>query len=105
MEFLGDGIHDPRRALAEQLVSDFPDPEHTTIFAYNDKFEKGVIQDLADVFPGLSEQLLKIKGAYSKLKELDGDELERARNCLLDYCRLDTLATVKIWERLKEAAA
>jgi hypothetical protein len=30
----------------------------------------------------------------------DGDEKKKIRQDLLEYCRLDTLAMVKIWERL-----
>ena len=32
------------------------------------------------------------------------EELERTRRNLLKYCELDTLAMVKIWERLKEVS-
>jgi hypothetical protein len=39
--------------------------------------------------------------SYARLSKLDeGDEKEKIRRDLLAYCRLDTLAMVKIWERL-----
>ena len=40
--------------------------------------------------------------AYLSLKELAKDEEEKLRHSLLKYCELDTLAMVKIWEKLKE---
>jgi hypothetical protein len=40
--------------------------------------------------------------AYAALTELPEDERLKVRQSLLDYCRLDTLAMVKIWERLSE---
>ena len=39
--------------------------------------------------------------SYASLSKMDeGDEKEKIRRDLLAYCRLDTLAMVKIWERL-----
>ena len=39
--------------------------------------------------------------AYAGLTKIaDGDEREKIRKALLEYCRLDTLAMVRIWERL-----
>jgi hypothetical protein len=39
--------------------------------------------------------------AYASLSKMDdGDEKKKIRQDLLEYCRLDTLAMVKIWERL-----
>jgi hypothetical protein len=39
--------------------------------------------------------------AYARLSRMDdGDEKEKIRQALLVYCRLDTLAMVRIWERL-----
>lgn len=57
-EFLGDGVNDPRRALAEQLVHDIPLGACTT--AYNKGFECGRIKELAALFPDLSSHLMDI---------------------------------------------
>lgn len=58
-EFLAKEGTDPRRALAERLCIDIP--ENVCCMAYNMKFEKGVIKDLADTFPDLEEHLLNIR--------------------------------------------
>lgn len=42
--------------------------------------------------------------AYLVLTEMNAKERKRTRNNLLEYCRLDTLAMVRIWERLREIA-
>ena len=39
---------------------------------------------------------------YPKLKDMAPDERERTRQAFLDYCGLDTLAMVKVWEKLCE---
>jgi hypothetical protein len=39
---------------------------------------------------------------FPTIKDLDATSAEQARNALLAYCRLDTLAMVRIWEKLKE---
>lgn len=41
---------------------------------------------------------------YPKIAEMLPDEADAARRSLLEYCKLDTLAMVKIWERLKQRA-
>ena len=154
-EFLAVAGVDPRRRLAEQLVRDIP--TNACVLAYNMKFEKMVIKDLAKVFEDLREHLMKIydnmqdlmipfyermyyckelQGSYSikyvlpalfpNDKQLDyhklpvvhngseamsvfatlhlksKEEQEVIRKGLLEYCKLDTLAMVKIWEKLKE---
>jgi hypothetical protein len=40
--------------------------------------------------------------AYAALTELREDERLIVRQSLLEYCKLDTLAMVKIWEKLNE---
>ena len=40
--------------------------------------------------------------AYVALKDMDKDEEARVRDGLLKYCELDTLAMVKIFDKLKE---
>ena len=156
-EFLANANEDPRRKLAERLVLDIP--TNACVLAYNMRFEKGVIRNLAETYPDLSESLMNIHdniqdlmnpfhdrdyytkdmhGSYSikyvlpalfpNDKELDyhalpvvhnggeamtvfaslgekpKEEQERIRHGLLEYCKLDTLAMVKIWEKLKEVA-
>lgn len=39
---------------------------------------------------------------YPKLVEKTKEEQEEIRHGLLEYCKLDTLAMVKIWEKLKQ---
>ncbi len=39
--------------------------------------------------------------AFAKLSSLDENEKQKLRNSLLEYCKLDTLAMVKILERLR----
>ena len=39
---------------------------------------------------------------YATLHEKTIEEQEKIRKALLEYCKLDTLAMVKIWEKLKE---
>lgn len=56
-EFLGHSI-DPRREIAEALCKDIPD--NVCVLAYNKTFECGRIKELADLYPDLSEHLLKM---------------------------------------------
>lgn len=39
---------------------------------------------------------------FPKIKDMPPEEQEATRNALLEYCKLDTLAMVKVWERLLE---
>ena len=57
-EFLAESGQDPRRALAEQLCRDIP--MDVCVLAYNKKFERGVTNNLADLFPDLAEHLRNI---------------------------------------------
>ena len=41
---------------------------------------------------------------YPEIQYMPPEEQERARRNLLAYCKLDTLAMVKVWEELKRAA-
>jgi hypothetical protein len=41
---------------------------------------------------------------YPEIRYMPPEEQEKARQNLLAYCRLDTLAMVKVWEELKRAA-
>ena len=40
--------------------------------------------------------------AFARLSSLDEKEKQKLRNSLLQYCKLDTLAMVKILEKLKK---
>lgn len=42
------------------------------------------------------------KSIFPKIQNMSLEEAAKARQALLDYCHLDTLAMFKIWERLKE---
>ena len=154
-EFLGVSGEDPRRGLAEQLVKDIP--TNGSIIVFNEAFEKTRIRELAELFPDLASELLRIrenikdllkpfrKGYYYTkaignsfsikrilpamfpddptlyyhnlegvhngseamtifplIKDMPPSEQEIARKNLLKYCELDTYATVKIWQKLKE---
>ena len=41
---------------------------------------------------------------YPQIAQMLPDEADAARRSLLEYCKLDTLAMVKIWEKLREMA-
>ena len=57
-EFLAEADMDPRRSLAEQLVADIP--EDVCTVAYNMRFEKMVISNLAKLYPDLADHLMNI---------------------------------------------
>lgn len=44
------------------------------------------------------------KDLFPKLQDMPAQEAAEARKNLLAYCKLDTLATVKLWQKLVEAA-
>lgn len=153
-EFLGDGITDPRRELAIRLVKDIP--KDTCVLAYNMRFEKGRIKEMAELFPDLKDHLMNIHDNIKDLmipfqtrnyyvKEMQGsfsikyvlpslfpddpsldyhnldmihngseamnmyasinayskEEQEEIRKNMLEYCKLDTYAMVKIYNKLK----
>lgn len=154
-EFLAKEGTDPRRALAEQLCRDIP--QNVCTLAYNMKFEKSVIRNLAYSFPDLAEHLMNIHdhildlmepfqsryyydtafhgsfsikavlpvmcpgdpeldyhhlngvhngteamNAFKDLEKRPPQEIAQIRKNLLAYCRLDTLAMVKILEKLRQ---
>ena len=39
---------------------------------------------------------------FPKIKDMPKEEKKKAREGLLKYCKLDTYAMVKVWEKLKE---
>ena len=150
LEYLGDGITDPREALINRMINDLG--SSGSIIAYSKSFEETQIKNLAIDFPKYSKQLLSIverfidlanpfqkkwyyhpsfEGLYSikvvlpiLVPELSYESLEIKeggtaslvysqlrfqsdetkiiqRKQLLEYCKLDTLAMVKILEHLK----
>ena len=64
LEFLALPDVDPRRDLALRLVSDIP--KDSCVLAYNMKFEKMVIKNLANLFPDMRDQLMNI---YDNMKD------------------------------------
>ena len=154
-EFLAESGEDPRRAIAERLVTDIP--KNACVLVFNRRFEQTTLKNLANLFPDLAENLTAIcdsildlldpfkKGlyynkaignsfslksvlpalfpnapeldyhnldgihngseamtAFPDLKNLPAEERETIRKNLLLYCKLDTYAMVKIWQKLKE---
>ena len=150
-EYLAAPDVDPRRELAERLLALIP--EEGCILTYNQAFEKGVLRNLAELFPDLAESIdrrlpnvrdlmvpfrrrdvyrWQMGGSYS-IKEVlpamvsdlsydgmvvadgmaamqayhemcgmgAGEELERLRAAMLEYCRLDTLAMVRVLGELE----
>jgi len=150
-EFLGEALQDCREELAKRLSETVTNKG--CILTYNMAFEKGIIADLARIYPQYSKKLMTIhgnikdlmepfkyrfyytkemKGSYSlkfvlpallpnfsyeemaiangedavrAYKKLSSIEDEQQRNKikkdLLEYCKLDTLAMVKLLEKLK----
>ena len=41
--------------------------------------------------------------AFPAMENMSAEELEQTRKNLLEYCKLDTFAMVKVWEKLREA--
>lgn len=156
-EFLAESGPDPRRNLAEALCRDIP--VNSCVIVYNQKFERGRLNELALLYDDLAPHLLNIrsnirdllipfeKGCYynramggslsiksvlpalfpgdpeldyhnlegvhnggeamtifPQIKDMPPEEQENARRSLLEYCKLDTYAMVKIWEKLCQAA-
>ena len=151
-EYLADPKSDPRVNFIKQLIKNCG--SSGDIIVYNIGFERGKLEDLANVFPEYSDELNGIihrlkdlmipfqkkwyytpgmKGSYSIKKVLPAlvpdmsyDDLEikeggtasntflsmvngsfagdekHVRKQLLEYCKLDTLAMVKILDRLRE---
>ena len=64
-EFLAEAGTDPRRKLAEQLVNDIPD--NVCVLAFNMGFEKGMINQLAEIYEDLADHLLNIHGNIKDL--------------------------------------
>ena len=150
-EFLAPPGGDPRRELSEQLLTLIP--ADACVLTWNQAFEKGVLRNLAELFPDLAAEInlrvtnvrdlmvpfrrrdvyrWQMRGSYSikevlpalvpelsyaglqiadgiaamqayhQMCELDDPvALAELRRAMLDYCRLDTLAMVRILEALR----
>lgn len=150
-EYLAPPDVDPRRELIEQLLAVIP--EDACVLTYNQAFEKGVLRNLAELFPDLAEAInlrlpnvrdlmqpfrrrdvyrWQMAGSYSIKQVLpamvpelsyagleiadgmaamqayhdmcaldDPVELAELRSSMLEYCRLDTWAMVKILGKLE----
>lgn len=150
-EYLAPSDGDPRRELIERLLTIIP--AEACILTYNQAFEKGVLRNLAELFPDLAEAIdvrlsnvrdlmvpfrkrdvyrWQMRGSYSikevlpamvpelsydgmeiadgmaamrayhEMCSLDpGGELDKLRQGMLEYCRLDTLAMVRILGKLE----
>jgi hypothetical protein len=126
LEYLGDENSDPRRELAERMLADMPGTG--SIMAYNQSFEIGRINDLAGLYPDLEDRLLALvdrfvdliqpfrnlgyyhpdfNGSFSIKSVLpamfpDDPELDYKQLEIQDGgMAMDTLAMVRIWEKLK----
>lgn len=151
-EFLGDGIHDPREAMIQQMIQELGTTG--SIITWNMTFEKMCIRKLIENFPTYENELQAIHDrivdlmipfkkkwidipacegsasikkvlpvfipelsyetldiqegmygsfVYSQLKYQDEETQELQRQQLLEYCKLDTLAMVKILEKIMKA--
>ena len=47
---------------------------------------------------------IQLEAIFPKIKDMAPEEQQEARKALLEYCHLDTLAMVKIWEKLEEVS-
>ncbi|MCF8235650.1 MAG: DUF2779 domain-containing protein [Bacteroidales bacterium] len=152
IEFLHDGLNDPRVKFIESLIENVN--ESGSIVVFNKTFEKMILNHIARDFPQYSEEIEKVKlrivdlmepfkskhyytpkmkGSYSIKKvlpalvpELGYDDLEisdgtaagrafesllqmddnieknELKRNLLEYCKMDTWAMVKILEKINE---
>lgn len=64
-DYLGNPSQDPRRELAERLVQDIP--LNVCTIAYNMKFEKARLKEMAALFPDLADHLMNI---YDNIKDI-----------------------------------
>jgi hypothetical protein len=89
----------------EDLMIPFKQKMVTSDAFYNSSSIKNVLPVMV---PELSYQNLEIKEGgmasfmYGQLRELNEMNQLKVRQNLLEYCHLDTLAMVKIWEKLME---
>jgi hypothetical protein len=60
-------------------------------------------QNLDTVQDGAGAQLAYLRAIGQSGKPLDAEQIEATRNQLFAYCKLDTLAMVKIWQQLSKS--
>lgn len=65
--FIADPDKDPRRFIAEDMINHIP--QHGTIMAFNESFEKKCINNLADFCPDLSKSLRAMNERFIDLIE------------------------------------
>lgn len=65
-----------------------------------------LVPEMADAYKQLDgvQNGSDAMNAYARLETMDSDEKEQIRRALLEYCRLDTLAMVRVHQRLREVA-
>ena len=73
-------------SIKSVLPALFPDNEELNYHNLNPLVQNG--GDAMTIFP--------------TIKDMSDDEAAEARQALLDYCHLDTLAMVRVWEKLEE---
>jgi hypothetical protein len=66
-EYLASTEEDPRRELAEKLLGEIP--EGACVIAYNIAFEKRVLRELGESFPGLRKRLHAVEEGMIDLME------------------------------------
>ena len=105
-------------SIKSVLPAPFPGDSELDYHNLDERCQNG--GDAMNIFPRLQqlEQSLPKQGMLSqdgKLSMVDSlmplseqirirEEINASRQALLDYCKLDTWAMVKVWEKLKEMA-
>ena len=96
-------LNDPFKAGYYYERSMTPPPKGVSLFSI-----KNVLPSMFPDDPELDYHKLEgvqngeeAKEVFPKIQFMEPEEQERTRQGLLDYCRLDTLAMVKIWQKLK----
>lgn len=74
--FLADGADDPRPAMADALVR--ATQGYGRVFAYNARFEAGLIRQLAETAPALSDELTNLAGRLVDLLPIVRDHVGHA---------------------------
>ncbi len=75
-------------SIKSVLPALFPDDEELNYHSLDDRCQNG--GDAMTIFP--------------RIKDMEPEEAEASRQALLNYCKLDTWAMVKVWEKLREKA-
>ncbi len=105
------GVFPDRQQKLHNIVGRLWDLEKIFLKFYTDsKFfgSTSIKNVLPVVAPELSYDGLEIndgglaQAGYVKMIESEGEEKERLRNALLEYCKMDTMAMVGIYGRLRE---